>query len=301
MAHKSTAEITSGRVEAQFDGAPLMRSGRRRLSIFLPCSIYPYAYPIYPTMKCWTFAALFRITALIASCSIAEAGSFDAVLHTHSVAGECVKTHCPQDPPNIPSGVILKTSERSLAIARRLDATGYYSRYSRALKGYPDLRSKRETRDSDAMHLVNMENRIRFRPHVQEIARKHSLDPKLIDAVIVVESAYDPNAVSPKGAIGLMQLMPDTAKRFDVADPFNAVANINGGARYLRWLMDRYNNDVKLVLAAYNAGEYSVAVHGERIPAYEETRAYISRVLDLFTSASLKETLKNSASIEGVR
>ena len=108
----------------------------------------------------------------------------------------------------------------------------------------------------------------------------------MIDAVIVVESAYNPNAVSPKGAIGLMQLMPATAKRFDVSDPFNGVANINGGARYLRWLMDRFDNDLKLVLAAYNAGEYAVAVQGQKMPPYEETRAYVARVLDLFRSAN---------------
>ena len=173
-----------------------------------------------------------------------------------------------------------------MAIARRLDATGYYSHYSRALKGYPNLRTKRETSDATSVRRINMENRTRFRSHVQEIARKHSLDPKLIDAVIVVESAYDPNAVSPKGAIGLMQLMPDTAKRFDVSDPFNAVANINGGARYLRWLMDRFDNDLKLALAAYNAGENAVSMHGQKIPPYEETRTYVTRVLDLFTGGS---------------
>ena len=85
-----------------------------------------------------------------------------------------------------------------------------------------------------------------------------------------------------------MQLMPDTAKRFDVSDPFNAVANINGGARYLRWLMDRFDNDLKLALAAYNAGENAVSMHGQKIPPYEETRIYVTRVLDLFTGGSSK-------------
>jgi soluble lytic murein transglycosylase-like protein len=81
-----------------------------------------------------------------------------------------------------------------------------------------------------------------------------------------------------------MQLMPDTARRFDVADPFNPIANLHGGARYLRLLLDRFDNDVKLALAAYNAGESAVADHGRKVPPYEETRTYVSRVLKLYAA-----------------
>jgi soluble lytic murein transglycosylase-like protein len=165
-----------------------------------------------------------------------------------------------------------------------LDATGYYKRYSRALKGYPNLRSKTQQEPMRKPRRFNAQNRERYRTHVDRIARTYRLDPKLIDAVIIVESAYEPEAVSSKGAKGLMQLMPDTAKRFDVSDPFNPIANLHGGARYLRLLLDRFDNDVKLALAAYNAGENAVDDYGGKVPPYEETRTYVSRVLKLYAA-----------------
>ncbi len=79
-----------------------------------------------------------------------------------------------------------------------------------------------------------------------------------------------------------MQLMPDTARRFDVSDPLDPVANIHGGARYLRWLMDRFDDDLDLVLAAYNAGEGALEEHGDRIPPYPETRTHVARVPTLY-------------------
>ncbi len=182
----------------------------------------------------------------------------------------------------VPSGII-GPSERARAMARKLDATGYYSRYSRALKGYPHLRSKRDQpRSPIRTFAVNSENRRLFRSQIQQIALKHSLDYQLIDAVILVESAYNPKAVSPKGAMGLMQLMPATAERFNVADPFDPADNINGGARYLRWLMQRFDGNLQLVLAAYNAGEGAVARNGNQIPPYAETQTYVKRVLGIY-------------------
>jgi soluble lytic murein transglycosylase-like protein len=82
--------------------------------------------------------------------------------------------------------------------------------------------------------------------------------------------------------MGLMQLMPDTAKRFEVDDPFDPADNINGGTRYLRWLMQRFNGDLQLVLAAYNAGENAVANNGNQIPPYTETQTYVQRVLGIY-------------------
>jgi soluble lytic murein transglycosylase-like protein len=175
-----------------------------------------------------------------------------------------------------------KTSGKARRIASRLDATGYYSYLSRAMKGYPNLRSRTSYRKGARTAAVHPENRKRFTGHVEKIARIYKLDPGLIDAVISVESAYDPEAVSNKGALGLMQLMPDTAKRFDVSDPLDPVANMHGGARYLRWLMDRFDSDLDLVLAAYNAGEGALEEHGNRIPPYEETRTYVARVRNLY-------------------
>jgi soluble lytic murein transglycosylase-like protein len=175
-----------------------------------------------------------------------------------------------------------KTSGKARRIASRLDATGHYSYLSRAMKGYPHLRSRTSYRTGTRAVAVHPEKRKRFTGDVEKIARIYKLDPGLIDAVISVESAYDPGAVSNKGALGLMQLMPATARRFDVSDPLDPVSNMHGGARYLRWLMDRFDNDLDLVLAAYNAGEGALEEHGNRIPPYEETRTYVARVRKLY-------------------
>jgi soluble lytic murein transglycosylase-like protein len=112
---------------------------------------------------------------------------------------------------------------------------------------------------------------------VESIAAQHSLPPQLIHSVIQVESNYNPNAVSPKGAQGLMQLIPATARRFGVSDAFDPVANIEGGAKYLKYLLDLYNNDYRLALAAYNAGEAAVAKYGD-VPPFAETRNYVVQV-----------------------
>lgn len=129
---------------------------------------------------------------------------------------------------------------------------------------------------------IDHANRKQYRPHIHRIAKQNRLDPKLMEAVISAESSFNPKAVSHAGAMGLMQLMPDTARRFGVSDPFDAVQNLQGGARYLRWLLDKFNNDRVLALAAYNAGENAVIQYGNRIPPYAETQTYISRVLDFY-------------------
>ena len=112
---------------------------------------------------------------------------------------------------------------------------------------------------------------------VQRIAREQSLSPQLIHSVIKVESNYNPLAVSSKGALGLMQLIPATARRFGVSDAFNPVQNIQGGARYLRYLLDLFNGSYPLALAAYNAGEAAVTRYGG-IPPYAETQNYVDLV-----------------------
>lgn len=112
---------------------------------------------------------------------------------------------------------------------------------------------------------------------VEQIAARHDVPPELIHSVIKVESNYNPHAISSKGAQGLMQLIPSTARRFGVADAFNPLDNIQGGARYLRYLLDLYNWDLQLALAAYNAGEAAVAKFGG-VPPYTETRNYIVSV-----------------------
>ena len=120
----------------------------------------------------------------------------------------------------------------------------------------------------------------RFGPMIRQIAQETSMSPLLLDAVIAVESGYDPKAVSRKGAQGLMQLMPQTAQRFGVRDALDPLQNMRGGAMYLKWLLDYFNGDVKLALAGYNAGEHEVVRAGYRIPPIRETRNYVPKVLE---------------------
>lgn len=117
---------------------------------------------------------------------------------------------------------------------------------------------------------------------VDEVSRTYGLESALLHAVISVESRYNPKAVSNKGAAGLMQLMPQTAKRYGVIDAFDPRQNLNGGAHYLRDLLRLFDNNVSLALAAYNAGEHAVMKHGNRIPPYRETLAYVPQVLDFY-------------------
>lgn len=116
-------------------------------------------------------------------------------------------------------------------------------------------------------------------PLIGEAARNTRLDPALIEAVVRVESGFDSAARSPKGAQGLMQLMPATARRYGVDDPLDPAQNLLGGARYLRDLLDRFAT-LPLALAAYNAGEGAVERHGNTIPPFAETEAYVPRVLE---------------------
>jgi hypothetical protein len=117
----------------------------------------------------------------------------------------------------------------------------------------------------------------RFDPTIRIVAGRYDLDPDLIKAVAYVESAFKPDAVSPKGAVGLMQLMPATAAMYGVTDLTDPGQNLNAGARHLRSLMDEFNGDLTLVLAAYNAGSGAVRRSGG-VPAYRETRNYVRRV-----------------------
>jgi soluble lytic murein transglycosylase-like protein len=126
---------------------------------------------------------------------------------------------------------------------------------------------------------------------VERAAAEHEIPAELIRSVIRVESNYNPFAISPKGALGMMQLIPETARRFGVSDAFNPVENIRGGAKYLKHLLDLYHGDYGLALAAYNAGEGAVAKHGG-LPPYAETRKYVESVQKQFTGAVRSRTAK---------
>jgi soluble lytic murein transglycosylase-like protein len=117
---------------------------------------------------------------------------------------------------------------------------------------------------------------------VQKISVEHGLDPDLVDALVRVESGYNPRAVSKKGAMGLMQLMPETARRLRVRDPFDPEQNVDGGVREFARLIARYSGSLDLALAAYNAGEGAVARYGG-IPPYRETRDYVAAIMTMYT------------------
>ena len=138
------------------------------------------------------------------------------------------------------------------------------------LKTYPGFEGRRTRRSSEE-----------FRDLINNTAQRHGVHPEFVHAVIDVESAFDPNALSKKGAQGLMQLMPDTAERFGVTNAFNPAQNIDGGTRYLRYLLDLFGGDTRLALAAYNAGENKV-LEVKGVPPYRETRNYVARVLRRF-------------------
>jgi soluble lytic murein transglycosylase-like protein len=127
--------------------------------------------------------------------------------------------------------------------------------------------------------------RERYAPLISAAATRHGVDPNLVHAAIRAESAYRSRAKSHAGACGLMQLIPATAKRFGVRDIWDPEQNIEGGVAYLRFLQGRFDGDIRLALAAYNAGEGAVAKYGNRIPPYRETQTYVRRVLGYLGAA----------------
>ena len=148
------------------------------------------------------------------------------------------------------------------------------------------------------------------RHHMRDAAKTHRIDFELLQALIVAESGFDPLAVSPKGAIGLMQLMPDTAKRFGVnADKKNSVeqklrdpkTNINAGAKYLRMLINMFPGQIELAIASYNAGEGAVQKYGNKIPPYKETQNYVKTVIQTYLALKppvVIASLRNAAAAE---
>lgn len=134
---------------------------------------------------------------------------------------------------------------------------------------------------------------------IEEEARRQNLDASLVSALIRAESNYQPRAVSRKGARGLMQLMPATAKRLSVRKPFDPASNVRGGVRYLRELVDRFGHHPELVLAAYNAGEGAVETYGG-VPPYRETVAYLDRILGWWRPAPAAEEKAEAAPVPAV-
>jgi soluble lytic murein transglycosylase-like protein len=140
----------------------------------------------------------------------------------------------------------------------------------------------------------------RYDQLIKDSAARNGIDPNLIVAVMRQESGYNSRARSYKGAMGLMQLMPATARRFGVTNFYDPAQNIEGGARYLRFLMDTFNGDIKLVLAGYNAGEHAVFNYGNTIPPYRETRNYVRAITARYNqkNAARPATVVAAAPIE---
>lgn len=164
----------------------------------------------------------------------------------------------------------------------------------------PELRSA-ETRGGLAAGRRVIERRRRsledLQPYIDGLSRQYGIDPELVNAVIEVESAWNPRARSRKGALGLMQLLPSTGLRLGVRDPFDPWENVAGGIRYLRSLLDRFSGDVRLALAGYNAGESIVAARGD-VPPYPETQSYVKQVLARYGRLTLDDS--QSVQIRGL-
>lgn len=146
------------------------------------------------------------------------------------------------------------------------------------------IRPRKGARTSGKKRVSLSKRRARFAPIISSAARVNSLDPELIHAVIRAESSYNPKAVSHKGAVGLMQLMPQTASRYGVKNRKDPEQNIRGGARYLRDLIKLFESDIRLAVAAYNAGEHNVIKYGNKIPPFKETRNYVARVMKYYNN-----------------
>ena len=164
------------------------------------------------------------------------------------------------------------------------DATAVLPAESRAVVKEPNRRADPEDYPAEPMWLIDSP----FDGLITSVAREQGLDPSLIKAVVQAESAFDPYALSQDGAQGLMQLLPETAARLGIVDLLNPYLNLVAGTRHLKYLLARFDGDLVLALAAYNAGEYAVRRNGG-VPPYPETRVYLYRVLGLHSHYAVKQ------------
>ena len=165
------------------------------------------------------------------------------------------------------------TDKRGRVILTDTPKSSKYVKLVKTWKGWVPLKT-------GSIRYKNLEqNRKKYSGTINVVADRYKLPKSLIHAVITAESAYDSDAVSRAGAVGLMQLMPGTAKRYGVSNRRNPYENISGGTQYLRDLLVLYDNNLKLVLAAYNAGEGAVKKYNNTIPPYKETQNYVKKVI----------------------
>jgi len=168
------------------------------------------------------------------------------------------------------------TDKRGRVILTDTPKNSKYVKLVKTWKGWVPLKT-------GSISYKNLErNRKKHSGTINVIAGRYKLPKSLIHAVITAESAYDSEAVSRAGAVGLMQLMPGTAKRYGVKNRRNPYENISGGTQYLRDLLVLYDNNLRLVLAAYNAGEGAVKKYNNRVPPYKETQNYVKKVIEFY-------------------
>lgn len=182
------------------------------------------------------------------------------------------------------------TAAADIYVYRHKDGSVLITEFNQSANpNYTLMDIKRTDNSSDGLPRINVHNaksvgkpkRISRSPYdssINAIALRYGIDDNLIKAIVKVESAFKAGAVSPKGAQGLMQLMPGTAERYGVADSFDPIQNLLGGVRYLKDLLSMFNNNLTLALAAYNAGENAVQKYNG-IPPYRETRQYVQKVI----------------------
>jgi soluble lytic murein transglycosylase-like protein len=174
--------------------------------------------------------------------------------------------------------VALVAKPASAQIFTWRDANGHMVLSDRPKDGAPRAYKVPKAETVRTTRFVAPEKTTLYDPMIRQHAELGGVRPDLVRAVVQVESGYNPYARSPKGAMGLMQLMPATAQQFGVRNPFNPIENIRAGVSYLRQLLDRYSNNEELALAAYNAGPGAVDKYGTTVPPYKETRDYVSKI-----------------------
>jgi soluble lytic murein transglycosylase-like protein len=161
-------------------------------------------------------------------------------------------------------------------------------------QGTIQIRSEQEIRVTPPSRSRLERRREAMTATIEEVADRYKVDPSLVMAVIEVESAFNAKAVSSAGAIGLMQLMPMTAKRFGVKDPYDPIQNLHGGVQYLRFLLSEFKHDLRLAVAAYNAGETAVSRYGD-VPPYKQTQNFVKKVLTAYVS--YRETARTAQKV----
>ena len=186
------------------------------------------------------------------------------------------------------TGSLVCTPAAATEIYRWVDSNGTIHLTDRPThSGYQLIQLHNKQAKMSRIDFRNREaNRKRFSGKIAQVARRYKVPEALLHALITIESVYDPNAESRAGAVGLMQLMPATARRYGVFNRRNPTANLNGGTRYLRDLLIRFDNDVELALAGYNAGEKAVEKYNNQIPPYKETQEYVRKVLAVYAQES---------------